>query len=99
MFPITWYRANGAEWTQEGIERPRYFDIGIIGYQGKVDDRTLSLIADVPSSGPAQGSHRLLDIAVVIRSKDAGINRRHVLCGHLQRHQNFRRQAEHFGLA
>jgi hypothetical protein len=75
MFPITWYRANGAEWTQEGIERPRYFDIGITGYQGNVDDRTLSLIADVPPSGPLRGSHRLLDIAVVIRSKDAGINR------------------------
>jgi Domain of unknown function (DUF4387) len=42
---------------------------------GNLDDRTLSLIADVPPAGPAHGTHRLLDIAVVIRSKDAGVNR------------------------
>jgi hypothetical protein len=42
---------------------------------GNLDDRTLSLIADVPPAGPAHGTHRLLDIAVLIRSKDAGVNR------------------------
>jgi len=75
MFPITYYQANGATWTHDGTERPRYFDIGETGYRGSLDDRTLSLIADVPPSGALHGMHRLLDIAIVIRSKDAGINR------------------------
>lgn len=75
MFPITYYRANGAEWSEEGSARPTYFEIGETGYTGNLDDRTLSLIADVPPEGPEIGTHRLLDMAVVIRSKDAGINR------------------------
>jgi hypothetical protein len=75
MFPITYYQANGATWTPDGTERPRYFDIGLTGYRGNLDDRELSLIADVQPSGALHGMRRLLDIAVVIRSKDAGINR------------------------
>ena len=75
MFPITYYRADGAHWTEEGHARPKYFDIGVVGHADNVDDRTLSLIADVPPSDISHGSQRLLDIAVVIRSKDAGINR------------------------
>lgn len=75
MFPIAYYRANGATWVKEGDARPRYHDIGETGYTGNLDDRTLSLIADAPPAGQAIGTHRLLDMAVVIRSKDAGINR------------------------
>jgi hypothetical protein len=75
MFPITFYRANGNDWTIEATARPVYFDIGITGHTGNVDDRTLSRIADVPPTGLNHGEQRLLDMAVVIRSKDAGINR------------------------
>jgi hypothetical protein len=75
MFPITYYQATGCDWVKTGSERPRYYDIGITDYQGNVDDRTLSLIADVPPAGMLHGESRLLDLAVVIRSKDAGINR------------------------
>jgi hypothetical protein len=75
MFPITYYRAKGASWQKTGTARPRYTDIGITGYTGNLDDRTLSLIPDVPPAGKPQGVFPLLDIAVVIRSKDAGINR------------------------
>jgi hypothetical protein len=75
MFPITYYRANGADWTKQETARPRYFDIGETGYTGSLDDRTLSLIANVPPDGEQVATHRLLDMAVVIRSKDAGINR------------------------
>jgi hypothetical protein len=75
MFPVTFYQANGARWTNAGTQRPRYFDIGETGYRGSLDDRTLSLIADVPPRGELHGTRRLLDIAIVIRSKDAGINR------------------------
>jgi Domain of unknown function (DUF4387)/Acyclic terpene utilisation family protein AtuA len=75
MFPITYYRANGSVWADEGSTRPRYYDIGETGYIGNLDDRTLSLIADVQPSCEPLGTHRLLDMAVVIRSKDGGINR------------------------
>ena len=75
MFPIAYFRANGSVWDPAGEERPRYTDIGFTGYDGNLDDRTLSLIADVPPKGEFHGTQRLLDIATVIRSKDAGINR------------------------
>jgi hypothetical protein len=75
MFPITYFNADGGDWTNQGEERARYFEIGETGYRGNLDDRTLSLIADHPPTDKLIGSHRLLDMAVVIRSKDAGINR------------------------
>ena len=75
MFPITYFEANGDQWIQQGSERPRYFEIGEAGFRGNLDDRTLSLISDHPPVESAIGSHKLLDMAVVIRSKDAGINR------------------------
>lgn len=75
MFPISYFRANGSDWKADGTERPKYYDIGVTDYTGDVDDRTLSLIADVPPTGEHAGNRRLLDMAVVIRSKDAGINR------------------------
>lgn len=75
MFPITYFRATGAVWTESGSDRPRYGDIGTMRYEGSLDDRTLSLIADAPPEGEPQDTKPLLDMAVVIRSKDAGINR------------------------
>jgi hypothetical protein len=75
MFPITYFRAQGSQWVEEGQARPRYGDIGVTNYTGDLNDRTLSLIADVPATGEPHGSRRLRDMAVVIRSKDAGINR------------------------
>lgn len=75
MFDITYFQANGDAWTREGVARPHYNDIGETHYAGNLDDRTLSLIADAPPEGVLLRSSRLLDMAVVIRSKDAGINR------------------------
>jgi len=75
LFPITYWRADGATWIADGTERPRYAEIGETGYAGDLDDRTLSLIADVPPDGQTAGAQRLMDMALVIRSKDAGVNR------------------------
>lgn len=75
MFPIRYLRADGAAWVPEGEERPKYFDIGLQGYRGELDDRSLSLIADAPPAGEPEAMQRLLDMAVVVRSKNAGINR------------------------
>lgn len=75
MFPINYFRANGDDWQEEGVEHARYFEIGDRNYRGDVNNRILSTIADhVPSEAPI-GSYRILDMASVIRSKDAGVNR------------------------
>src|SRR6202042_3028262 len=65
----------GSVWVDEGNKRARYYDIGETGYKGNLDDRTLSLIADFQPECEPIGAQRLLDMAIVIRSKDAGINR------------------------
>lgn len=75
MFPITYYRADGANWIELGSGRPRYENIGEAGSRGNLDERTLSVIADYPPSERPVGSRRLRDMAAVIRSKDAGVNR------------------------
>lgn len=75
MFPIRYWRADGASWVDDGQARPKYFDIGLTGYRGELDDRTLSLIADAPPAGEPELWQPLLEMAVVIRSKNAGINR------------------------
>jgi hypothetical protein len=75
MFPITYYAATGSTWKKQGTARAQYGDIGETDYDGSLDDRSLSLIADYPPTTLPIGTHRLLDMAVVIRSKDAGINR------------------------
>ncbi len=75
MFPIHYYIANGKQWTSAGEARAKYFEIGEAATTQNLDDRTLSSIEDVAPRGATHGTHRLLDIARVIRSKDAGINR------------------------
>jgi hypothetical protein len=75
MFEIAYYSATGGNWVARGTERPRYFDVGDVGYGGDLDSKTLCLIADHRPSEAPIGSYRLLDMAAVIRSKDAGVNR------------------------
>jgi hypothetical protein len=79
LFPVHYYHANGREWSKAGDARADYFDVGEPAGAQNLDDRTLSVIEDAPPSGmpsgTPSGSQRLLDIARVIRSQDAGINR------------------------
>jgi hypothetical protein len=75
MFPIAYYQADGTHWIGCGREQARYFDVGESGYRGDLDERTLSLIAEHPPCGESIGSRRLRDMAAIIRSKDAGVNR------------------------
>jgi hypothetical protein len=75
LFPITYHRVSGPAWVKLGCERPHYFDIGVENCGFDVDDRSWSSIAEAPPQVEAQGVRRLLDMAVVIRSKGAGVNR------------------------
>ena len=73
LFPVRLYAAAGADWVLQQELRPRYFDIGV-KYAGNLDARTLSVITDMPPTGAKMGEARLRDMAVVIRSKDAGVD-------------------------
>jgi hypothetical protein len=75
LFPIRLYDAAGDRWTFDREVRPRYFDIGVRDYRGDRNERTLSLIDKAPRSGEPIAFRPLRDMAVVIRTKDAGINR------------------------
>jgi hypothetical protein len=73
-FEITYYDADGADWTVTGTGRPVYTEIGEKDYTGDLDVATLSVIEDAAPDGPPATHKALLDMALVIRSKDAGIN-------------------------
>jgi hypothetical protein len=75
LFPIHVYTATGADWVFERTERATYFDVGVVGYVGDIGERTLSTIAPGRVPTDAMAMHALRDMAVVIRTKDAGINR------------------------
>jgi len=75
LFPIRFFDATGRRWTFDREVRPRYFDVGTKQYEGDTDEHTLSLIEPVPETASPIGYRALRDMAVVIRTKDAGINR------------------------
>ena len=75
LFPITYYNAVGSAWVQTGCERPTYFDIGAVDAHANLNERTLSSISDAPPQGDSIGSARLSEMAIIIRSKNAGVNR------------------------
>jgi hypothetical protein len=75
MFPVRFHDATGADWRFDREVRPRYFDIGVRDYAGDTGERTLSVIEPVEHARPPMGTRPLRDLAVVIRTKDAGINR------------------------
>lgn len=75
LFPIRMYDATGGDWTFDRTVRPRYFDVGVVGYAGDTGERTLSTIPAAAEAVDAISYRPLRDMAVVIRTKDAGINR------------------------
>ena len=75
LFPIQLYQATGDQWQFERQVRPRYNDVGVADYKGGTDEHTLSLIENRPPVGEALAYRPLADMAVVIRSKNAGVNR------------------------
>lgn len=75
LFGIRLFDADGDRWTFDREVRPRYVAVGEPDYPGDLDERTLSAIADEPPPGEPIDSVALRDIATVIRSKNAGINR------------------------
>lgn len=75
LFPITYFAANGGDWVVEGTARPNYFAIGETGYAGDLDDATLCELATADMRGALLGTLPLVDMAVVISSKNVGVDR------------------------
>jgi hypothetical protein len=75
LFPITFYQVSGETWTQTGVRQPVYTEIAATDQSCSVDPLTLSVIDDVEPQGITLGSQRLVDLAVVIRSKNIGVTR------------------------
>ena len=75
LFPITTYQVDGSTWTETGVSQPDYVEIATADSACSVDPLTLSVIDDVEPQGVTLGSRRLVDMAAVIRSKNAGVTR------------------------
>ena len=73
LFPITFHEVAGRIWTERETRRPVYTEIAEANSFCSVDPLTLSVIDDVDPQGLTLGNQRLADMAVVIRSKNAGI--------------------------
>lgn len=75
LFPVRLFDATSDRWSFDREVRPRYFGIGRKDYPGDTGERTLSVIDSTPPAGEPAGYRPLRDLAAVIRTKDAGINR------------------------
>jgi hypothetical protein len=77
LFPITLYRADGSNWDilEQTEAASAYRDVGLSRYNGSLEEAKVDAIALFPHSGGLQGSKPLKDIARVIRSKNAKVNR------------------------
>lgn len=75
LFPIKLFNASGQEWTFVEEMMPDYSDMGVNNYKENINECTLSVIENHPPQGEPKSYQLLADMAVVIRSKDAGVNR------------------------
>lgn len=75
LFEITQYAASGRTWTTKGAHRPTYIDIAESNVGTEEDPLITSGIDYAEPRGVSLGSQRLIDMAAVVRSVNAGINR------------------------
>jgi hypothetical protein len=74
LFPITHFQANGRVWTQSALQRPAYAEIAEPESNCSVDLANLAVIDDVEPHGTVLGTQHLVDMAAVIRTKNAGVD-------------------------
>jgi hypothetical protein len=74
LFPITHFQANGRVWTQSALQRPAYAEIAEPESNCSVDLASLAVIDDVEPHGTVLGTQHLVDMAAVIRTKNAGVD-------------------------
>jgi Domain of unknown function (DUF4387)/Acyclic terpene utilisation family protein AtuA len=75
LFPITFHEVRNGVWTAREVRQPVYTDIADSDSCCSMDPLTVSAIDDVEPRGLTLGNRRLADMAVVVRSQNAGIER------------------------
>jgi hypothetical protein len=77
LFPITLYRANGRNWEvlETAEAASAYRGVGLSRCDGSLEEAQVDVITPFPQTGAAQGSKSLKDMARVIRSKNAKVNK------------------------
>lgn len=75
MFPISLYQADSGNWTLIGTYRPVLQSLGDAASNERLFDGKAAEIEAVTSTRRPMGKKALVDMAHVIRSKNAGINK------------------------
>jgi len=75
MFPITHYNCNGGTFQLMGKTRPEFQDIGLSDCEYSLDPEKVDNIEKVEHTGEPVSRKPLGEMAHVIRSKDAGVNK------------------------
>jgi hypothetical protein len=73
LFPITFHEVRNGVWTAREVRQPVYTDIADSDSFCSMDPLTVSAIDDVEPRGLTLGNRRLAEMAVVVRSQNAGI--------------------------
>jgi hypothetical protein len=75
MFPISMYRCDGKNWKFEREVRPSYKPIGVRNANESVDPEKVRAVYPVHHAKKPRGTIPLVDLARIIRSKNAGVNK------------------------
>lgn len=77
LFPITLYHADGSNWEvlEQAEAASAYGDVGLSRYDGFLEEDKVDVITPLPQTGDPKGSKPLRDMARVIRSKNAKVNK------------------------
>jgi hypothetical protein len=75
LFPISLYKVDGSIWTSLEVRHAKLEGLGEVGSNQSLFDSDRSKIEDAAGTKKPIGSKALIDMANVIRSKNAGINK------------------------
>jgi hypothetical protein len=75
LFPIELFHCNGQSWRILKEARPRYEPIGAVGYDGELDETKVDVIEKISHQAQTGSFKPLAEMATVVRSKNAGVNR------------------------
>ena len=75
LFPVTIFKADGRNWQRLKEIQGDYKPIGLKDYEGILEEEKLAPVEVVTHSSSPVASRLLVEMAGVIRSKNAGVNR------------------------
>ena len=75
LFPVTIFKADGRNWQRLKEIQGDYRPIGLEHYEGVLEEEKLAPVEAAAHPGRPADSRPLIEMAGVIRSKNAGVNR------------------------